>query len=454
MSIGLKQIEIIKNAKIFLKKIQSSKIDSTLSSFCYFTSWTETPGYASLKLKANGWIYSFNFFSIILKSIFAIAAHTKYFEFNKQNETARYESLVVTWAYKSNFRDDGSFQDRYFNENSKNLPNSYWLLISMDGYMPSNLDSNIKILIKKKGILKYNFFSFIKIVFSIIIDCGLSPKKIFHYLNFHYFFTKIILPIVKNEVQKNNFKFVLMPYEAQPFQNKVFAEIKKLSKKIINIGYLHSLPPLTSELIHRDGSPDLLLVHGESQIKTLQSYLDWPSSKLLLIKSLRFVLKTKKYFSKKIFLPNSLHDSDILINEFLSFIKNSEKFFFPRFDIKIHPSTINYKKQENFKKKIEKIMNLYDDRFSDNPKNNNISIFFGVTAAILEALENGTKVIHICSDPIFQSYSEELWPNLKVTRVKNFTYKYSLISKGKVINIQQNSNLVDELKRCKILLTN
>ena len=74
-----------------------------------------------------------------------------------------------------------------------------------------------------------------------------------------------------------------MPYEAQPFQNKIFSEVKKLSSIIKNVGYLHSLPPLTSELIYREGSPDLLLVHSESQYKTLKSYLGWPINNLFLI---------------------------------------------------------------------------------------------------------------------------------------------------------------------------
>ena len=453
MNIGAKQIEIIENAKVFLKKIQFSKIDTALSSFCYFTSWTETPGYARLKLKANGWIYSFNFFFIMLKNILAISSHAEYFEFSKQREPRKSESLIITWAYQNNFQEDGSFQDRYFNENSKNIPNSYWLLISMDGYIPPKLNGNIKIFLKKKNFFKYNFLPFIKILFSIIIDCNLSPKKIFHYLNFHSFFAKIILPIVKKEVKNNNFKFILMPYEAQPFQNKIFSEVKKFNSTIKNVGYLHSLSPLTTELIYREGAPDLLLVHSESQHKTLQSYLGWPTNNLFLIKSLRFTLKNKESLSKKIFLPNSLHDSDILIKEFRNFIKNSPEKSFPKFNIKIHPSTYNYKKQKRFEKNIEIVMDRFKDRFSDNSIDKNISIFFGVTAAILEALEKGSRVIHICSDPVFQSYSEDLWPNLKVKKITHFIYEYNIISLGKTINLDQNANLIDELKKLNILLT-
>ena len=55
MSVGEKQIELINYVKNFLKNLESSNIKSHLSSICYFTTWTETPGYARLKLRLNGW---------------------------------------------------------------------------------------------------------------------------------------------------------------------------------------------------------------------------------------------------------------------------------------------------------------------------------------------------------------------------------------------------------------
>ena len=55
MSIGDQQIQLISKAKTFLKKLNSSNIDTSLSSFCFFASFTETPGYAKLKYWLNGW---------------------------------------------------------------------------------------------------------------------------------------------------------------------------------------------------------------------------------------------------------------------------------------------------------------------------------------------------------------------------------------------------------------
>ena len=446
MSISDQQIQIINNVKNFLKSLKSSNIDFSLSSFCYFTSWAETPGYARLKLQANGWFFIIKFCTIILKNIFAIASHTKYVEFGKRDSSIDYEIIILSWSFKKNFQADGSFHDRYFNENSKNLPNSYWILISMDDYVPENLNNNIRIIKNKKGIFKYNFFSFAKILISIIIDCRFSPRKMFHYLSFHSYFAKLISAVVKRELKKSNYKAILLPYEAQPFQNKVFLETKNTNNKIMTLGYLHSLSPLTCELIYRSGAPDFLFVHGESQIEMLKSKLNWPENKLLSIRSLRFRLNQKESLSKKIFIPLSIHNCDKFLKEFKKLLINSPTNNFPKFDVKNHPTILNSKKHLDLKNKLEKIMEIYKDRFSDDSPNQNISVFFGVTAAVLEALEKGINVIHICSDPIFQSYSEKIWPNFKVKQISKFVFHYNLTLSGKLINFSNNKTLNQTLK--------
>ena len=76
-----------------------------------------------------------------------------------------------------------------------------------------------------------------------------------------------------------------------------------------------------------------------------------------------------------------------------------------------HPLCVESKKHLTMKAEIEKIMKNYENKFSDIATNNNVSIFFGVTAAIFEALEKGSKIIHISGDPLFETHSEKIWPN-------------------------------------------
>ena len=97
-----------------------------------------------------------------------------------------------------------------------------------------------------------------------------------------------------------------------------------------------------------------------------------------------------------------------------------------------------------FKKKLNKIMEAYKNRFSNESLNKNTSIFFGVTAAIFEALETGVDVIHICSDPVFDSHSEKLWPNLKVKQLSKFVFRYNLISQGKYIIFGSKGNILNK----------
>ena len=56
----------------------------------------------------------------------------------------------------------------------------------------------------------------------------------------------------------------------------------------------------------------------------------------------------------------------------------------------------------------------------------NTAVFIGPTTGVIVALEKKIKVIHICFDPIFDSYSSTLWPNLKVAPLSKKTFIYNL----------------------------
>ena len=105
-----------------------------------------------------------------------------------------------------------------------------------------------------------------------------------------------------------------MPYEAQPFQLAAILEAKKFNKKIKTIGYIHTvLTPNPCDYIYRWGSPDLLLVHGESNLEILKSKLDWSKNKLVLTQSFRYRLDENRSLSKLIFTPYTIHNSNIFL---------------------------------------------------------------------------------------------------------------------------------------------
>jgi len=78
MNLFDKQIQIIEYVKKYLKKAENENIITSLSGFCYFPIWSETPGHAKIKFWLNGWLFSFKFLFILLKNILAIASHSKY----------------------------------------------------------------------------------------------------------------------------------------------------------------------------------------------------------------------------------------------------------------------------------------------------------------------------------------------------------------------------------------
>ena len=115
MNLFDKQIQIIEYVKNYLKKVENENIITSLSGFCYFPIWSETPGHAKIKFWLNGWLFSFKFLFILLKNILAIASNAKYFICNNYDASKKYDTLILSWAFKENFQTDGSFIDKYFN---------------------------------------------------------------------------------------------------------------------------------------------------------------------------------------------------------------------------------------------------------------------------------------------------------------------------------------------------
>ena len=74
-------------------------------------------------------------------------------------------------------------------------------------------------------------------------------------------------------------------------------------------------------------------------------------------------------------------------------------------------------------------------------KNHLSSIFFGQTTAIIIALEFGINCYHICTNPVFDSYSSTLWPDIKVNQINNNVFKYELKKKKTFINFSSKKEI-------------
>tara|TARA_B100000886_G_scaffold340142_1_gene308109 strand:- start:2163 stop:3542 length:1380 start_codon:yes stop_codon:yes gene_type:complete len=449
MKISEAQTHSIYLIKNYFKKLEDSSIDTSKSGQCYFALWSETQGMARMKLWLKGYAHFFSFCLINLKNIFSIASHANYIEISNDQKASNDEKkiLVISYSSKELFKSDGSFYDKFLNINSKDLINSRWILISLDNFIPNNLNENIKIFGVKKSFFKYDIFSFIKIIINRVFKYNFSIKKIFHYLNFDTFFSEKISTLIYKELRKNKFETLITPYEAKPYQLYVNNLVKDYDNEILTIGYVHSsLPSLPCEYVFRNGSPDLICVHGSTYKKILKDKLSWPMNKINLIKSLRFK-KNYKSMSGKIFLPYKILGKKILLNSFKEFLENAKLKSLEKFSIENHPSMLKSKIHLEFIFNLKNLIDINKNKFSDNASNNQ-SIFFGFTGAIFEALERGNEVIHFFSDPFFESLNNNIWEEIDIKVLNNNAQKYNLNKKGCLIDFSDESfSLNDVIKK-------
>ena len=444
MNIDQNQINLINKAKNYFYKVQSLNINVAKSAFCWLVNLPGAPGYFILKnLQKQKIINIRSFYSNVFKFFFSVSMLHNFKALNKVSSKNNFEKLIISWAKKDDFQANGSYTDQYFKINSRYNSKIMWFLIYSGDLLPKNIDENIVLFGKEQNKKKYDFFYLLKVLFNNIKKLNFSFTKIFHMTSRASHFAEIVSDTVINIAKLNNFKSILAAYEAQPFQNTIFKEIKELDKDIKLIGYLHSTQPLPLIFMYKLGAPDLLLVHGSSQVFHLKKYLNWPEEKLRLIPSLRYQKKYLTYYNSNLVLPHALSYEKILIKHFKNFLKKVENKSLKPLTIKNHPLMKNSKNHNIFIKDIEKVLFEYKDKFSKNAQKST-SIFFGGTSSILEALENGEKVIHICADVVFESYSESLWPPIKVKKINENVLEYNLSCYGKCISFGDEDKIFEK----------
>ena len=121
-------------------------------------------------------------------------------------------------------------------------------------------------------------------------------------------------------------------------------------------------------------------------------------------------------------------------------MQNSEKKSIQKLNIKIHSTSENIKEQLKLKSKLESIMENYSNRFSNSIKYK-LAIVIGLTSAVVEILEHDVKVLHICTEPLFECYTELFWPSIRVNQVNEYVYFYKIVKKGNALKFGYKSNL-------------
>lgn len=183
------------------------------------------------------------------------------------------------------------------------------------------------------------------------------------------------------------------------------------------------------DFIKKNYEPDVLIVHGTIQKEILTKHLGWSKKEIVISNSFRYTKKAKKNFLNKIYLPISLVNKKKLKLNIKKFFQIS-KLDIKQFQIINHPIMVNSSNHLNFIKEIKKIK--FNNKVFKKLSKNKV-IVIGVSAVILEMLENNLEVIHICSQPIYEKHSSKIWHSLISRKLSEGVYSYKLKNRGTLI---------------------
>jgi|TARA_B100001093_G_scaffold512905_1_gene583694 hypothetical protein len=441
MNSELKQKKLFFKAREYMDKLKKSEVDTASSSYSYLTCWGETVGYARLKIWINGYRNIFQYIKIFIKNLYVIGCYSDFRISKNDINLDIYKKLIISWSFKDNFSQNGEYHDRYFNLKSSQTKNTLWLLLSIDNIFPANLDLNVIILYRKNN--KFNLIYLIKQIACLILEKNFNMKKIFHELSFNSFLSKLIVNKINKRFDQLKFESILTPYEGQPFQQTLNNFFKKKNQNTITQGYIHNvLTPFPGEYFFRSGAPDQLLIHGLSMKGILEKYLGWPKEKIKIIKSFMKPIQNEKNNFENIYLPYELEDFSNSLKIFEKYLELSEKSSLKNFEVKIHPANLNCKKNLEYKKNLEKVLDKYNSRFSLNSFRQSISIVFGFSSLIVQLLENNKSILQITTSPEFEVFfqADKYWDFLTVEKKFQGAYFYSLSKKSSFIDYSENMN--------------
>lgn len=417
------QKNFINNCFDYLKDCKRKNINISTSPLCFFTIWAQSPG----KLIVNKFLEKSYFYDLIyiLKNIASISYnHDLEVQPRKKEYNSKKNKIFISYSSKNNFDRHGNFFDYYFNVGNKKKRDCIFFLISLDGYIPKNLKEDIFVLKKKdKGSLSLIYF--LKKLYKLIIKNKFSLNKIKHYCWYEYDFANEVKRIFHESFEIKKIKKLLINYENIPWQNLIINQIKN-NDKVQTLGYLHCAPwPVQSDLIFKNVSLDKLYVSSQDQKNILYNYLGWNKKKISVIPSLRFMQSSSSNLNGYIFPPYNLNKKNNFLQKFEFFLNNLSNNSLNTMKVRIHPLNKESSIHLKFKNDINNLLKKYKSKFT--AKNKKISIFFGsATGVCVQAMEEGTKIIHFPNDYLLDVFSNKIWSNINTQKIFKDIYEYKL----------------------------
>lgn len=446
--LGADQLDLIERAGSYLGERAKRGVDVAVHPDCYLCGWASVRGNARLRRLAG---CAHSAIPVLVARAKDALNGLRSSDCELTGEAAppsRIDQLVISWSRRTDFAADGEYRDRYFRTSSRETPTSLWFLISVDQVAPLRLDPNIRVFSRSLG--GRSSLNLARLGSMIRRTKGSKQRE--HGTvpapSENVALADQIVAAVDAQLMSGRIRSVVIPYEAQPFQNAVFRAAKARDPSITTVGYIHSaLPPVPTDLIRRTGAPERLLVHGRGQAQILIKHLGWPAAAIRTIPSLRYRAGDVNTLNGFIFLPYSFDDARTIERAFSELLRATEPGSLPRLAVRNHPEKQDSPHHQLMQQRLETTMRRFEDRFYDAPpdehRRKKASIFVGATAAIVEALEHGVSVFHICSHPLTEAHTPEIWSELMVERLGENIFWYQLVKPGAYIDFGDKSEMFE-----------
>jgi len=439
--IGADQLRLLEQARAFVRARSARGLDVAVDPECYLNPWAQDVGHSRLRTLFSGWRARPSYLGERTKDTAAYWLRPCDFDVAASADGYRrpFGTMLVSWSRGSDFNADGVYSDRYVRLSSADTPDVLWFLVSLDDVLPEKIAPNVRICHKvqttrARGLLSSRSRARAGRPASALNDSGARLPS-------HARATALaIASAVQSELRSQRVRHLVMAYEAQPFQHAANLVAKAHDPAIVTVGYQHSsLTATPTDFVYRRGAPDRLFVHGSGQADILLRHLDWPAERLQVSESLRYRRGDPAPLAKHILLPYSFDDADRIVVAIEEYLRSAAPRSLPRWSVRNHPVMTSSRKHLDLENRIRSLVSRYEDRTTEDPSADRQTMIIGATAAVIEALERGLEVVHLCANPLLEAHTSAIWRELEVQTLAPSIYRYELKKPGSYIRLGEAS---------------
>lgn len=429
--LGQQQIALLERCREYIDRCEARGVDVAASDLCDVIAWAPGVGRSRLRFWNSGWSAAPLLASGLLTRQIAACFPQAWGIMNATPDSGDPARLVVSWCLGSDFDSQGTYVDRYLGESSSGDETTRWLLISVDGDFPSVLPKNVSVLAPLHRLARARTLAKPR-----VRSTGGHPSAttMVHSLSPGASLVTAVCDWVRSCVREGGVTELMMPYEAQPFQNAAFAAARLEDTNIRTLGYVHSmLAPLPTEMVHRSGGPAQIEVHGAGQARILTSLLGWKVETVTVSASRRYSPGSGLKFAGQIVLPYWVANPHQTACDIQLVLAMVPRYAASHLVVRPHPVT---GKSPSYRRAVSEIEDAVR-RSSLSSKQYNeprpACIIVDATASLIEALESGLDVIHVCSEPVLEAHTSDIWDSLEVDQMAERVFRYRLRAPGDLI---------------------